>query len=153
MSTRDDVSDDDPGLARELDLMMQFLHLAPVGLLRVDRAGTIILMNPTGAQLLALLGLGREPPGRLPNLFDLTDRVAPDIRTLVSLFSDDSGVVLDKYRVLLDKADPGGLPPGAPMALGITALKLPADPDSLMVVVTDESSTVRLQRLQSQWLR
>lgn len=148
-----DSEDSDPGLARELDLMMQFLHLAPVGLLRVDRAGTIVLMNPTAAQLLALLGLGREAPGRLPNLFDLTDRVAPDIRTLVSLFNDDSGVVLDKYRVLLDKADAGSRPAGAPIALGITALRLPADPDSLMVVVSDESSTVRLQRLQSQWLR
>lgn len=153
MSTADSQGQDDPDLARELDLMLQFLHLAPVGLLRLDRTGNIVLMNPTGAQLLALLGLGREAPGRLPNLFDLTDRVAPDVRTLVGLFGDDSGVVLDKYRLLLDRADPGGLPPGTPIALGITALKLPADPDSLMVVVTDESSTVRLQRLQSQWLR
>ena len=48
---------------------------------------------------------------------------------------------------------PDNAPSEAPIALGVTVLRLPSDPDSLMVVLTDESAAIKLQRLQASWMR
>ena len=60
--------------------LLEFLHLAPVGLLRMRPDGHILMMNPAAAQLLSHLGFG---PGE-PNLLDMLDPVSPDLRALLS---------------------------------------------------------------------
>lgn len=135
----------------ELDVeyraLLQFLHLAPVGLVRARADGEVVLMNPTAAQLLNPIGLG---DGDTINLLDVIDKVTPDIRMLVEAFHRSAGVICENYRVLLPETRHAD---DAPEALGITALRLQADPDCLMFVLTDESAAVKLQRLQASWIR
>lgn len=125
--------------------LLEFLHLAPVGLLRMRPDGHILMMNPAAAQLLSHLGFG---PGE-PNLLDMLDPVSPDLRALLHVFKGSHGQVFDHYRVSL----PEGPDERRPLALGFSALMLPSDPHSLMVVVTDESNAVRLERLRKGWQR
>lgn len=138
MSTRDGLI---PALDDALDAraLLEFLHLAPVGLLRIRLDGMIVMMNPAAAQLLAPLGLG----ARDPNLLLLLDPVSPDIRTLLQVFEGERGNVFQNYRVVLPPNDD----PRAPLALGFSALMLPSDKTTLMIVVTDESNALRLERL------
>jgi nitrogen-specific signal transduction histidine kinase len=137
-----------PG-AEDTDLnpqaLLEFLHLAPVGLLRMRTDGHILMMNPAAAQLLGHLGYGTGEP----NLLRLLDPVTPDLRTLLHLFQGNAGTVFEHYRVALPAADDAR----RPLALGFTALMLPSDPGSLMVVVADESNAVRLERLRHGWQR
>lgn len=136
--------------AAELQLehraLQQFLHLAPVGLVRATLTGQITMMNPKAAQLLAPLDFGEGDP----NLFDILEPLTADVRLLVQQFKRPVGVVCDSYRVALP--DPGTAAE-APLALGFTVLRLSADGDALMIVVTDQSMAVRLQRLQAGWGR
>lgn len=125
--------------------LLEFLHLAPVGLLRMRPDGHILMMNPAAAQLLSHLGFG---PGD-PNLLDMLDPVTPDLRALLHVFKGSHGQVFEQYRVNL----PEGPDERRPLALGFSALVLPSDPNSLMVVVTEETNAVRLERLRKGWLR
>lgn len=125
--------------------LLEFLHLAPVGLLRMRPDGHILMMNPAAAQLLSHLGFG---PGD-PNLLDMLDPVTPDLRALLHVFKGSHGQVFEQYRVNL----PEGPDERRPLALGFSALVLPSDPNSLMVVVTEETNAVRLERLRKGWQR
>jgi len=58
------------------DALIQFLYQAPVGLLRLEMDGEIILINPMAAALLMPLA----PAGALVNLFDVLAPLAPDLR-------------------------------------------------------------------------
>ena len=101
--------------------------------------------GPAAAQLLSHLGFG---PGE-PNLLDMLDPVSPDLRALLHVFKGSHGQVFDQYRVNL----PEGPDERRPLALGFSALVLPSDPNSLMVVVTEETNAVRLERLRKGWQR
>lgn len=125
--------------------LLEFLHLAPVGLLRMRRTGEILMMNPAAAQLLGHLGYGTGEP----NLLKMLDPVTPDLRTLLHVFQGSAGLVFDQYRVTL----PEGPDERRPLALGLSALMLPSDPESVMVVVTEESNAVRLERMRHSWQR
>jgi hypothetical protein len=127
--------------------MLQFIHLAPVGLVKARRDGVIDLMNPMAAQLLAPLGFG-EGTGGL-NLLSILDRASPDIRMLVQLQNNSAGVICENYRVALPEVEHA--PESAPIALGITLLMLGDVLDSLMAVITDESAAMRLQHLKASW--
>lgn len=137
-----------PDAALEYRALLQFVHLAPVGLVQARHSGLITMMNPMATQLLAHLGFG-DGDAEL-NLFDLLDKATPDVRTLAQTFRRSSGVVCDNFRVPLPE-QPGQ--PQAPIALGLTMMQLQADPDGLMVVITDASAEVRLQRLRASWMR
>ncbi len=127
--------------------LLHFIHLVPVGLVRATPDGDIDVMNPMAAQLLAPLGFG--PAHEALNLFSILDRASPDIRTLVTAFLGDTGVVCENYRILLPDAPTS--PEDAPIALGVTVLMLSRAVHGLMVVITDESAAVRLQRLKATW--
>jgi hypothetical protein len=133
-------------LRAEVSSLMQFVHLVPVGLVQARVDGHIRLMNPMASQLLAPLGLA-DSPGEL-NLFDVLDKASPDLRTLVQTFKRTTGVICDHYRILMPETQ---AVLDAPIALGITALMLPGTLDCLMVVLTDESAHIKLQRLKASW--
>lgn len=146
-SVGDDAGELSPGqLKLEYRALHQFLHLAPVGLVRAQISGLIVMMNPAAAQLLAPLAR----PGAEFNLFDMLDPISPDIRLLVQQFRRPLGMVCDNYRIMLPEAAPAE---SAPLALGVTVLRLSADPDCLMAVVTDQTLAVQLERLQTGWSR
>jgi nitrogen-specific signal transduction histidine kinase len=136
----------DDTLQQEYQVLQEFLHLAPVGLLRMSDSGEITVMNPMAAQLLTPLGLGL---GQI-NLFEVLESYSQDIRMLVQTFSDTVGVICENFRVLLPQtaeSDDG------PLALGVTVMRVSARDDPLMVVVTDQSNAVKLQRLQGGFMR
>lgn len=133
-------------LAQEYRVLQQFLHLAPVGLMRVRENGDINVMNPMAAQLLGPLGLDR---GEI-NLFNLMEPVSQDIRILCKTFSDMVGLICDNFRVVLPAASSGA---EGPWALGITVMRVSAKDDPLMVVVTDQTGALKLQRLQVSFAR
>lgn len=133
-------------LAQEYRVLQQFLHLAPVGLMRLREDGEINVMNPMAAQLLGPLGLDRGET----NLFDLLEPVSQDIRLLCKTFSDVVGLICDNFRVVLPAASTGA---DGPWALGLTVMRVSAKDDPLMVVVTDQTGALKLQRLQVSFAR
>lgn len=133
-------------LEQEHRVLQEFLHLAPVGLLRCTLDGSITVMNPMSAQLLAPLGLGRSNL----NFFELLETVNQDIRMLVHTFSDTVGVICDNFRILLPP-DPQGRE--LPLALGVTVMRVSATRDPLLVVLTDQTGPLKLQRLQGGFAR
>jgi len=70
----------------------------------------------------------------------------------VQTFKRTTGVICNSYRILMPEIQsnsPAAL--DAPIALGITALMLPGTLDGLMVVLTDESAHIKLQRIKASW--
>lgn len=134
-------------LEQEYQVLQEFLHLAPVGLVRTTAHGDITVMNPMAAQLLAPLGLAGQGA---PNLFELLETVNQDIRLLVQTFDDTVGVLCENFRVLLPPDLQGR---ERPLALGVTVMRVSAPEDPLMVVLTDQTGPLKLQRLQGGFAR
>jgi diguanylate cyclase (GGDEF)-like protein/PAS domain S-box-containing protein len=126
-------------LAAEHEALIQFLYLAPVGLVQTDSSGAILMINPVSAQLLLPL----VPGGELVNLFDALEGVAPELRHLVAMFARKSGMVCDGMHIYLQ---PEGAHGGrrAPQVLSLTLLKL--DAARLMAVLQDVTEQVRRER-------
>jgi diguanylate cyclase (GGDEF)-like protein len=130
--------DANAGLAAEHEALIQFLYLAPVGLVQTGLDGEIVMINPISAQL--LLPLQRD--GNLVNLFDALEGVAPELRHLCAAFARSSGMVCDGLHIHLGG---GGAPARrAPQVLSLTLLKL--DNARLMAVLSDVSEQVRRAR-------
>ena len=62
--------------SQEYEALLQFLYMAPVGLVQISSDGTIVMLNPLSAQL--LMPLSRD--GELTNLFEALAPVAPDLQ-------------------------------------------------------------------------
>ena len=137
----------DSELRLEYSALLQFLHLAPIGLVRARFSGEIVLMNPMASQLLSTIGMHDVEF----NIFDIFDKVSKDVRMLVQEFPNSKDVILcEDFQLLLPENKAAK---EAPIALGVTIMRLPADPDTLMVVITDASGAWRLKRLQAAWIR
>lgn len=113
--------------AQEYEALLQFLYMAPVGLVQLAADGTILMLNPLSAQLLLPLC----PDGALTNLFDALAPVAPDLRLLCQDFAPPHGQICDATRLYL-RADAAG---NGPQVLSLNMLKL--DPARLMAVLSD----------------
>ncbi|MWN65557.1 hypothetical protein, partial [Escherichia coli] len=84
-------------LAAEHEALMQFLYLAPVGLVQTRSDGEIVMINPISAQL--LMPLARD--GNLANLFTALENVAPELRHLCAVFARPSGMICDGLHIHL----------------------------------------------------
>ena len=122
----------------ELEALLQFLYLAPVGLVQTAVDGTIAMINPLSAQLLIPL----SADGSLNNLFDVLQTAAPDLRTRVADFEPAYGVVLDAMQLPLRVASQQRGKDAE--VLSLTLLKL--DGGRLMAVITDVTSSLRRER-------
>jgi hypothetical protein len=120
-------------LAAEHEALMQFLYLAPVGLVQTTADGEILMINPISAQL--LMPLQRD--GNLVNLFDALADVAPELRHLCATFGRPSGMVCDGMHIQLDSGRTGGSSADkrATQVLSLSLLKL--DGTRLMAVLSD----------------
>lgn len=125
-------------LAAEHEALIQFLYLAPVGLVQTGIDGAIQMINPISAQL--LMPLARD--GNLGNLFDALQEVAPELRQLVRVFGRASGMVCDGLHIHL--APSGMRARNKPQVLSLTMLKL--DGERLMAVLLDVTEQVRRER-------
>ena len=118
------------------EALLQFLYMAPVGLVQTDADGNIGLINPVSAQL--LMPLSRD--GSLENLFDALGSVAPDLRHLAAAFAAPNGIVCDGVRIQL-YADSTK---SSPQFLSLSLIKL--DGSRLMAVLADVTQQVRRDR-------
>jgi diguanylate cyclase (GGDEF)-like protein len=123
--------------AAEHEALIQFLYLAPVGLVQAQADGHITLINPISAQL--LMPLSRD--GSLDNLFTALQEVAPELRTLCANFADARGMICDGMHIHLHH-DAQQRRPDAPHILALSIVKL--DAQRLMAVLQDV--TVQVQR-------
>ena len=128
----------DGGIAAEHEALMQFLYLAPVGLVEVDGCGNILMINPISAQF--LMPLQRD--GNLINLFDALAGVAPELRHLCAVFTRPTGMVCDGLHIHVNAG--GTAPRRGPQVLALSLLKL--DAQRLMAVLSDVTEQVRRER-------
>ena len=75
--------------------LLQFLYLAPVGIVKFSAEGTVDLINPVASQILLPL----LPEGDLANLYVSLAMLVPDLRQRVGDFTDNSGAILDQQRL------------------------------------------------------
>lgn len=127
---------DDQDIAHDYESLLQFLYLAPVGLVQLAADGGIQMLNPVSAQL--LMPLSRD--GELTNLFEALGPVAPDLRLQCSAFAAPQGQVCDAMRLYVHADDRNG----GPQVLSLSMLKLGAD--RLMAVLTDVTMQDRRER-------
>jgi diguanylate cyclase (GGDEF)-like protein/PAS domain S-box-containing protein len=127
-------------LAAEHEALIQFLYLAPVGLVQTGIDGEIAMINPISAQL--LMPLSRD--GGLTNLFTALEGVAPELRHLCAAFVRPSGMVCDGLHIHLSHAGSGARGKRMPQVLSLSLLKL--GDARLMAVLLDVTEQVRRER-------
>jgi len=127
----------DAAESEEYEALIQFLYIAPIGLLQARMDGEILMVNPLCAQL--LMPLSRD--GGLSNLFTALEGVAPDLRGRVQAFEGTHGMVCESWqlRVAADPAHRQGR-----RILALTVLKL--DEQRLMAVLGDVTQSVQRER-------
>ncbi|SNT25513.1 PAS domain S-box-containing protein/diguanylate cyclase (GGDEF) domain-containing protein [Noviherbaspirillum humi] len=121
------------------EALLQFLYLAPVGLVQMTLDGRVTMLNPLSAQL--LMPLARQGDG-LSNLFDTLEPIAPELRYMAVSFQPPRGTICEGYRLQVSAGVPGR---EDAQVLSITLVKL--DPKRLMVVISDVSLAVKRERM------
>ena len=142
MNAASTMPDDDVAALRaEHEALIQFLYLAPVGLVQAGLDGEIAMINPISAQL--LMPLSRD--GDLVNLFAALEGVAPDLRLRCRAFPRRSGMVCEGLHIHVrpPQAD-AGTRRAPPQILSLTLLKL--DEARIMAVISDVTTEVRRER-------
>ena len=85
-------------VVNEEEKLLEFLYAAPTGLVEIDAAGTIAMINPYAMKhLLPLTGV--RDAG---NLFSMLESSAPELRNLLEDFSAERGTVCDGHRITVD---------------------------------------------------
>ncbi len=115
----------------DVEKLLQFLYLAPLALLELQRDGEIVMMNAFAAQYLMPIS-----GGRMTNFFDVLRPHAPEIVDTIAAFRPSSGSVLNNRRISI--AAPGR--EGAPLYYSLTVEKL--EDNCLMVALTDVTEAV-----------
>lgn len=131
------MNHDPVAASAEHEALIQFLYLAPVGLVQANIHGEVAMMNPIAAQL--LMPLSRD--GGLDNLFVALESVAPELRSVVARHAEPYGKVCDGLHICLDA---GGGARRAPQILSLTLLKL--DGERLMAVIGDITEQLLRER-------
>jgi diguanylate cyclase (GGDEF)-like protein/PAS domain S-box-containing protein len=127
----------DPSLGDEYEALLQFLYLAPVGLIQASTDGEIVMINPVSAQLLMPIA----GAGAMTNLFEALAPVLPELRHLCSDFAAPYGMVCDGVRIQLNAGTAGK---SDPKILSLTVLKL--DGKRLMAMLGDVTLQVKRER-------
>jgi diguanylate cyclase (GGDEF)-like protein/PAS domain S-box-containing protein len=122
--------------AEEYEALLQFLYMAPVGLIQLASDGSILMLNPLAAQLMMPLSCD----GELANLFDTLAPVAPDLRQQCAAYGAPSGQICDAERLYLHADHLGS----GPQVLSLSLLKL--DATRLMAVLSDITLQDRRER-------
>jgi PAS domain S-box-containing protein len=87
-------TDDEEGAA-SYEALVEFLYLAPVGIIKFRPDGTIDMANPAAAQLLMPLATD----GDMSDLFRLFAGIAPDLQAHVRRFGKPAGQIFDQMQI------------------------------------------------------
>jgi diguanylate cyclase (GGDEF)-like protein/PAS domain S-box-containing protein len=121
----------------DYEALIQFLYLAPIGLVQIRADGEIVMVNSRSAQL--LMPLSRD--GSLANLFVALESVAPDLRHRVDSFIESSGTICEAMQLHVDAGRNGRK---EMQVLSLSLLKL--DTERLMAVINDVTQAMRRER-------
>lgn len=124
-------------LKSEYEALLQFLYMAPVGLVQMKSDGEIVMINPLSAQLL----LPISPDADLSNLFMIMESIAPELKSMCDSFTKKRGQICDSLRVQLTAGIPGK---EDPKILAFSLLKL--DINRIMAVISDISLLVKREK-------
>ena len=127
----------DTTVEEDYEALIQFLYIAPIGLMQTKMDGEILMANPLCAQL--LMPLARD--GNLTNLYTALEGVAPDLRTAVQNFDGTHGKVCEGWQLRVAGDPARGL---GRSILSLTLLKL--DESRLMAVLGDVTQSVQRER-------
>lgn len=116
------------------EALLSFLYMCPTGIAQIDNDGMVQLLNPMVSQLLMPLA----PAGIIANLFDVLQQCAPDLRNIVSSFTQPRGKICDGHRLFV--GDFGG----HPRVLSCTILRV--GPQCIMVMLNDISEQIAQER-------
>lgn len=128
----------------ELERLLRFVYLCPVGVVYAARDGTIDLINPVASAQLMPLAKG----GNLENLFSLLEPVFPGLADVVAGYAPESGTISEPRETRLPRGDGGVLV----VAVAVFAI----DRQMCAVVLSDITTVVEQARklhLQDQRLR
>ncbi len=137
--------DREDDLAQEHEALIQFVYMAPAGLVQARSDGEIVMINPVAAQL--MMPLSRD--GGLSNLFTALEDIAPDLRSRLAAFSAPQGMVCDGMHL----PAPGGTQ-GERRLFSFSLIKL--DDSRIMAMLQDvtwQAQRERLLRQQEAWLQ
>ncbi len=124
------ISYESTELEREREELLGLLYLCPVAIVKLDANGTILLMNPYGAQMLMPL----SHTGKLVNLFELLGSFAPELGEMARRFPSRTGKVCEDHRIAFPT-----LVAGVPDAIvSVTMQKV--DSEIYVAVLTDVTS-------------
>ena len=84
----------------DYEALVEFLYLAPVGIIKFRPDGTIDMANPTAAQLLMPLA----SDGDMSDLYRLLSGIAPDLRSHVERFQEPAGQIFDQMQLAVPKS-------------------------------------------------
>ena len=126
-----------PSVEEEYEALIQFLYIAPIGLLQARHDGEIVMVNPLCAQL--LMPLSRD--GELANLYTALESVAPDLRHRVQAFTAPHGMVCDALHLQVGRTQATRKDP---QILSLSLMKL--DSERLMVVLSDVTQSLKRDR-------
>lgn len=124
-------------LEGEYEALIQFLYMAPIGLVQARTDGEIIMVNPLCAQL--LMPLSRN--GELANLFTALEGLAPDLRHRVQAFESMHGMICEALHLQINAGTQGRK---ESQILSLSLLKL--DSERLMAVLSDVTESVKRER-------
>jgi signal transduction histidine kinase len=128
----------DEDIAAEYEALLQFMYMAPIGVIQMGNDGGVGMMNPKCAQLLMPFAAGHD----LTNLFDALKTVAPELAGMLADFSQQHGIVCQEYRISLTSTAGGA---GHPQVLAISLIRL--DETRVMAVLSDVSEIVKKEKL------
>ncbi len=105
--------------------LLQFLYQTPIGIIEIDHAGTIGLMNAYATRYLLPIAAG----GGVTNLFDLLSPYLPGVREEVGAFVTKAGTVVTNRRFAVPFGADG------PVTLSLSVERL--DEDLYMATLAD----------------
>lgn len=111
--------------------LLQFLYQTPIGIIEINAAGEIGLMNAYAARYLMPLA----PGGTIRNFFDLLDPFIPELRQEVGSFSPAAGTVVTNRRVTVSSGGDSMLV----LSVGVERL----DEGTFMATVADTTGQAR----------
>lgn len=130
-----DAVDPAAALERELEALIGFLYVAPVGLIELDEDGAISLMTPLAAQLLMPIA----GAGGVSNLYAALADVAPDLRLKSAECKASKGPICEDYRLNLP-ADEGR------EQLFVSCTLIRIEPGRIMAALTNVTERVTQEK-------
>ena len=101
--------------------LLEFLYACPVGLIEIDRAGEIVMVNAHAMKLLLPLAAVQA----MGNLFDALAGCAPELRNMWESFAHSHGTVCEGHRIAVDLGEARA--GSDPRVLALTLVKLRDD--------------------------